>query len=686
MRQQSRCDRQWTPGVAVSVAARLCLLILMTASANVLAQRSLHIRAASIATPLGALPNPDIRLRQSKPAGPLSLEAGAARFALAEWGYRFDRPGLRCTLRLSVDDARCQGRLSAKGTGEADIDLVSSTDALSVALRREDTRITLRMPSDSNELQLRATLLPLDWLQPALTTLWPAARFGGGSLDADLRYDAGAVSTLRGQLSSAGLSLDTDDGRIAAAGLGLDGEIELRTRADRTSISWNGRLQGGEWLLDPLYVAMPARPIELAIDASFDPELWRVDRLHWRDADAFQLQARASYRPEATPSLAELDLELSSRDLAEATPRYLDSLLALGGLSGLELAGSADFTAELRDGLPERMDITLRDVSSSDAKRRFEIAGLDGELHWRHREDAPPGQLRFDAGGIYGVALGRGEVTLASSRGELRLAAPARVEALGGVLRLARLLWTPAFVTGSTARFELGLGMEALDLDQLSQLLGWPAFGGTLSGNMPSARYADGVMRFDGGMDMDVFDGQVRIDSLSMERPFGVAPTLAADLSLRNLDLVPLTRSFGFGEISGRLDGHVKGLRLVDWAPVAFDADLHTSTTAKDRRRISQRAVNDLSSVGGSGIAGGLQSQVLKVFDSFGYSRIALRCRLENNVCHMDGLDSSPSGYTIVEGSGLPRVSVIGHQREVDWPVLLARLQAAADGQAPQFQ
>ncbi len=178
----------------------------------------------------------------------------------------------------------------------------------------------------------------------------------------------------------------------------------------------------------------------------------------------------------------------------------------------------------------------------------------------------------------------------------------------------------------------------------------------------------------------------MRIDSLSMERPFGVAPTLAADLRMSNLDLVPLTRSFGFGEISGRLEGHVNGLRLVDWAPVAFDADLHTSTTAKDKRRISQRAVNDLSSVGGSGIAGGLQAQVLKVFDTFGYARIGLKCRLENNICHMDGLDSSPGGYTIVEGSGLPRVSVIGHQREVDWPVLLARLQAAADGQTPQVQ
>ena len=46
----------------------------------------------------------------------------------------------------------------------------------------------------------------------------------------------------------------------------------------------------------------------------------------------------------------------------------------------------------------------------------------------------------------------------------------------------------------------------------------------------------------------------------------------------------------------------------------------------------------------------------------------------------MAGLDSSNGGYTIVEGSGLPRITVVGHQREVDWPVLVARLKAATEG------
>ena len=43
----------------------------------------------------------------------------------------------------------------------------------------------------------------------------------------------------------------------------------------------------------------------------------------------------------------------------------------------------------------------------------------------------------------------------------------------------------------------------------------------------------------------------------------------------------------------------------------------------------------------------------------------------------MGGIDSRSGGYTLVEGSGLPRITVNGFQKQVDWSVLVARLKAA---------
>jgi hypothetical protein len=52
----------------------------------------------------------------------------------------------------------------------------------------------------------------------------------------------------------------------------------------------------------------------------------------------------------------------------------------------------------------------------------------------------------------------------------------------------------------------------------------------------------------------------------------------------------------------------------------------------------------------------------------------------------MSGLEREQGGYTIVEGSGLPRLQVIGHQAEVDWPTLVRRLKEAIAGNAPEIR
>jgi hypothetical protein len=134
------------------------------------------------------------------------------------------------------------------------------------------------------------------------------------------------------------------------------------------------------------------------------------------------------------------------------------------------------------------------------------------------------------------------------------------------------------------------------------------------------------------------------------------------------------------------MDGRIDQLRLVDWSPATFEARLETDSAWKGKRRISQRAVNDISSVGGSGLVAGLQARVLALFDDFGYDRIGIGCKLKENVCRMAGIGSAGDGYIIVAGAGLPRIQVVGFRRRVDWPTLVARLTAATEGQTPVIE
>src|SRR3546814_13713061 len=126
--------------------------------------------------------------------------------------------------------------------------------------------------------------------------------------------------------------------------------------------------------------------------------------------------------------------------------------------------------------------------------------------------------------------------------------------------------------------------MKVLQMVELSQSLGGPAFSGTLDGTIPVARYADDRLDFDGGLSMQVYDGRAEVTALSMERPFGVAPTLSADFALHDLDLLAITEGVAFGSISGRLEGHIDGLRRVAWSRVTVDAELPPVRRSEERR------------------------------------------------------------------------------------------------------
>ncbi|PIQ13059.1 MAG: hypothetical protein COW70_06725 [Hydrogenophilales bacterium CG18_big_fil_WC_8_21_14_2_50_58_12] len=171
-----------------------------------------------------------------------------------------------------------------------------------------------------------------------------------------------------------------------------------------------------------------------------------------------------------------------------------------------------------------------------------------------------------------------------------------------------------------------------------------------------------------------VFDGTAVVKDLSLHEPFGRVPRLSATLDMRNLDLDLLTSAFSFGNMQGRIDVSVAGLELSDWRPVQFDAKV-ASSPGNYPKKISQKAVQSISSLGGVGAAAAIQRSFLSFFEQFGYERIGLSCALRNGVCLMDGVEPAPHGYVIVKGGGIPAISVIGYNHQVSWDELLERLK-----------
>ncbi len=668
----------------------LTLLVLLGLTSIVPAQaRVASAHLARISTAVAVLEDVDVRLEWPAGAasGELSLRAGRVR--ADDLGYRWRDLRWTCPLQRGEQGQwRCEGRISQAG---------GAPMRLAVAIDVANTQARLAAGTSSLALERNAAApdltrvdlvqVPVSWAQALVAQAWSEARLKAGRLDGrlDLRVPGQGPLEVAGPLRLTGLSLDTPDGRIAAEGVSAAMRVDYRRFPRQDLITLAGELRGGEMLAGNAYIALPATPVGVEIAARRWPDgAWELPDLSWQDGTALQVRGRLGLDPAL--DLRDASLQVRSDDLAPLQARYLSGWLGLAGLADLRMSGAVSAQLEVQAGALREAGMTLHEVELRDGRDRFRLLGINGHPRFSaagRRESV----LGWRDGALHGLPFGAATFPLRSGNGVLALSRPVTVPALGGGLTFEALNLRPPRQDQELA-FDFGLSVENLDVGQLAATLAWPAFQGNLSGRIPRVRYAGDRLDFDGTLTAHVFGGSVEVSGLSMERPFGTAPTLSADIALDDLDLQALTGVFGFGEITGALDGHIRDLRLVDWSPQGFDADLHTDPQWRGRQRISQRAVQDLSSVGGGqGLGSSLQAQALKLFDDFGYRRIGIRCRLAEEICQMDGLGSAGAGFIIVEGKGLPRLTVVGFNRRVDWPTLVERLGDVTRGESkPVFQ
>lgn len=664
----------------------ICLLLALTCAGAAQA-RTLDMRVQRVSTAAATLER--VRVRVAWPAH-------ADRGELQVWAARVDAPGLgyrhrdlywRCPLqRAGGTGWRCVGPLAQRGSAPLQLAVHIDEAGPRASLARGAARLEVERRTASPDLtRLDLRQVPLAWAQALLAQAWPQARFTAGTLDGPLQVEARSSRPLRisGPLRLRNAGLETADATVAVQGLGADLRIDYRTTPAVSLLALQGELRDGELLAGNTYVDLPDTPVGLRIDAIRRAGRgWELPHLEWRDGDALHAQGSLAFDPAL--GLRTLAMDVRSGDMRPLRARYLSGWLGLFGLGEVDLHGAMDLRVEVADGRLAAATARLHGVDLRDPAERFVFDGLRGEV--RYSLGAPVrSELRWDGGKLYGLAFDQARLPFESAGGVLRARGDATVPVMGGQLTFRDLaIRPPAGGAGADIRF--GLRLDDIDFGRVSRALGLPAFQGRLSGDIPQARYAGERIDFDGGLAMRLFDGQVAFSSLALERPFGSAPSLSADIAVDGLDLMRLTEVLGFGSISGRLDGRIRGLRLVDWTPVAFDARFITDGGRGVRQRISQRAVQNISSVGDASFVASLQGQLIGLFDDFGYRRIGIGCRLVNEVCHMSGLSHSDGSqgtgaFTIVEGAGLPRLSVVGYNRRVDWPTLIERLLAVGSGE-----
>jgi len=520
---------------------------------------------------------------------------------------------------------------------------------------------------------------------------------------AQLFPEYASEARISGTLSSRGNTTGVDQGRWSLqledgqfsdaeglrAGEGVIVSLEGDFQRDRDEVlCWQARLDwmDGAVYVHPVFLEVAEEPISLAIQGRWatDDHLW-IDNFEFHDPLHLTATGKAVLRLGGEmPGLLSLQVDQLDSWLAGLYARYLQPFLIGTGLDQLVALGRVFGQLSLdAEGL-KTVDLTLLDAFVDDRAGRFAFYEAEGHIRWGRDATLGPSRLSIGGGRLFGMDLGPASLGLETMGMQLRLLEQFRLPLLDGALRFNALAvnWGAPEVQSA----ELSITVEPISMSRLSTAMGWPLFDGVLAGDIPRLTLDDGRLRVDGRLVAQLFDGTMLLDEFQLTDPFGSRPVLTGDIRLQGLDLAAMTRAFSLGRIEGRLDGYVRDLVLVGWQPAQFQASLYTPEGDRSRRRISQRAVAELTQIGG-GVSGALSVGFLRLFEDFSYGQLGLSCRLEGTICYMDGVEPAPGGgYYIVKGAGLPRIDVVGYTREVAWLDLVNRLKVVSQGGPPSVQ
>lgn len=548
------------------------------------------------------------------------------------------------------------------------VDTRGALDALAWKARLETAAGAFSLAVDIPEQPVGA----LAFLQPRLPPFgWVSVGSLSGS--AEISGRAGEALEASAEVEFSSLDFDSPDGLYAGLGVGASVSGRLETASDGV-FTLEGRLATGELLLQDFYRDFSGRALELSARIAAGQEVIDVQRVTVGDGDALHLAGQARLPLGQRPLEPELLLRELRLEFPEAYSRYLESVAAVFTLDGLDTEGVVTWSGDWAPGTARSGVLRLDGLTLMDGKRgRFAMRNLDGTL-----ETGGASQLTWEAASFEKLHLGAGTAAIALAQESVSLLEPLSIEVLGGTLSLEEL--AVGFPRGGEPDIQLEAEITDVDMQQMSAALGWPEFAGTLSGSIPGINWSQGVIEIEGALDFEVFGGQVLLSDLRVERPFGVLPSLAANITADALDLEQLTRTFEFGRIAGHVDGYVRDLRMLDWRPVQFDAWFGTPQDS-GRNDISRQAVQHLATIGGGSPTALLTGPVLRLFNDFSYRRLGLGCRLEDNVCHIRGIEEQGDAVLLLEGAGIPKISILAYNRAVDWPQLVAELTAVSGGE-----
>ncbi|MCF6319092.1 MAG: hypothetical protein L3J83_07420 [Proteobacteria bacterium] len=487
-----------------------------------------------------------------------------------------------------------------------------------------------------------------------------------GLLSADFEIEFSDLIQINSSYAIEQLSWESNTGEYVIDGSSHQGDIVMNQTPKGLVLSVTNHLTKGEGLLKDMYLIFDENPITTQSIIDFNGVFQPISSTIIIESTAaieFKIVMEDWYDNN-------IHIQFKINDLEQFYQGFIASYFEILGINDLTVAGKSQGSIALNNDKIVAVNIDLMSMDMEMQSKKIHMQNINAQLNWENTGPMQASTISWDKMLLAGMPINQSEIGFSSVGQQLILSKNTELPIFDGSILIHELSMQELFKPQINIDFDGSV--KPISIALITEKMGWPIMQGSISGKIPAMKKIGHSIRFDGSLELEVFGGKMQINQLSTERLFGIAPVIAADIQFQKLNLQQITSTFDFGEISGLIDGKAGQLRITNWKADRMDAYIHTVKSKGTKQTISQRAIDNISSIGG--LQGALSRSFLRFFDYFNYKKIGIGCKLRNSICEMRGIESSNGSYKLVQGKGIPSINIIGFQQFIDWEVFLDRI------------
>ncbi|HEX2965153.1 MAG TPA: hypothetical protein VHO84_05185 [Syntrophorhabdaceae bacterium] len=494
---------------------------------------------------------------------------------------------------------------------------------------------------------------------------------GKGQLTADVEGSYTDRPTLKGKASvkfqQGGFS--SEDGSKAADG--VDGSITVRfdlpSGQKKREATIFSQFSGGEYLWDKYYLDAKAQPSSLNLEADIAVNRQGDSRI----SGTVGLFNTGSYDYTIHKSHDQSNILLDAREVSVkklASVFLRDFLVGVDpSYRGMNADGRLDTSLEAivsRNGLSLKGFVRLTDVNLEIPERSLQMTGLDADLpveltdgnaetvtYMRGKSDARKGTIRFRTLATPFLQLLGINVSTDISGNAIAFPDPISLPVYGGHIYItdARI----SSVLNKSRRLSFSGRIEGVDFGPMLSKASGITFPEPVEIVFPIIHFSGGTIETEGQTLVRMFGGQIVASRIFGEDIFSHTRKIGGDINFNEIDLGKVTDAVKLGKITGVVQGSVHNLLIQYGQPSQFVFEVKTAEDSKAAKKVSVDAIENISilGTGSGGISAILKSGLNRFFKEYPYSRIGIKCSLENDIFTVRGtIHENDEEYLIRRG------------------------------------